>query len=80
MTLNACVLLTDEGDKVQKLVRTLRTLRTRTADLLSLGDWLERLGVTHLAMESTGVYWRPVFNILEEGREVILVNAQQKRK
>jgi transposase len=47
-----------------------------TADLLALGDWLASLGVTQVAMESTGVYWRPVFNILEEGREVVLVNAQ----
>lgn len=72
-TVTACVLLTDEKGRVQKSVRTFCTL---TADLLALGDWLESLGVTHLAMESTGVYWRPVFNILEEGREVTLVNAQ----
>lgn len=72
-TVVACVLVTDEKGKTQRLVRTFRTL---TSDLLVLGDWLEGMSVTHLAMESTGVYWRPVFNILEEGREVTLVNAQ----
>ena len=48
-----------------------------TADLLALSDWLEAEGVRHVAMESTGVYWKPVFNILEGHFEVILVNAQQ---
>ncbi len=72
-TVVACVLVTGEKGRVQKWVRTFRTL---TSDLLALGDWLEGMGVTHLAMESTGVYWRPVFNILEEGRDVTLVNAQ----
>jgi transposase len=48
-----------------------------TADLLALSDWLRGWGVTHVAMESTGVYWQPVFNILEEeGRALLLVNAQ----
>jgi transposase len=72
-TVTACVLLPGERGKAQKSVRTFRTL---TRDLLALSDWLASLGVTHVAMESTGVYWRPVFNILEEGREVVLVNAQ----
>ena len=47
-----------------------------TSDLLRLDDWLHELGVTVVAMESTGVFWHPIFNILEEGREIILVNAQ----
>lgn len=47
-----------------------------TADLLQLSDWLMQHGVTHVAMESTGEYWKPVFNILEHNFEVILVNAQ----
>lgn len=59
-TVVACVLITVQTGKVQRTVRTFRTL---TADLLALGDWLESLGVTHLAMESTGVHWRPVFNM-----------------
>ena len=43
-----------------------RTFGTMTADLLELSDWLMSYGVTHVAMESTGEYWKPVFNILEE--------------
>src|SRR5262249_20104464 len=46
-----------------------------TADLLALGDWLDWHAVTHVAMESTGVLWRPVFTLLEEGRTLLLVNA-----
>ena len=49
---------------------------TFTHDLLQLADWLEQCGVTHVAMESTGVYWKPVWNILAERFEVLLVNAQ----
>ncbi len=47
-----------------------------TGDLLALSDWLAGHGVTHVAMESTGVYWKPVFNLLEGGVSVILVNAE----
>ena len=53
-----------------------RTFGTMTADLLALSDWLLAQGVTHVAMESTGVYWKPVFNILEHNFEVLVVNAQ----
>jgi transposase len=53
-----------------------RTFSTMTADLLALSDWLSSQGVTHVAMESTGEYWKPVFNILEATIEVVLVNAQ----
>lgn len=54
-----------------------RTFETMTADLLALSDWLMTAGVTHVAMESTGEYWKPVFNILENNfEEVLLVNAQ----
>lgn len=54
-----------------------RTFGTMTIDLLALSDWLLEKGVTHAAMESTGEYWKPVFNILEENFEVLLINAQQ---
>ena len=54
----------------------IRTFGTMTGDLLSLADWLLSTGVTHVAMESTGEYWKPIFNILETNFEVILVNAQ----
>jgi transposase len=47
-----------------------------TSSLTALRDWCKQEGVTHVAMESTGVYWKPVFNILEEDFEVILVNAR----
>src|SRR5262245_41451630 len=53
-----------------------RTFGTTTGALLTLADWLMAEGVTHVAMESTGVYWKPVFNILEGSCAVILVNAQ----
>ena len=47
-----------------------------TEDIEQLCDWLKASGVTHIAMESTGVYWKPVFNILESDFEIILVNAR----
>jgi transposase len=53
-----------------------RTFSTMTADLLGLLDWLTGEGCTIIAIESTGVYWRPVFNILEGSIEVMLVNAR----
>ncbi len=51
-----------------------------TADLLALSDWLMSHGVTHVAMESIGEYWKPVFNILENDFEVMVVNAQHVSK
>ncbi len=70
----ACVLLTREDGTVQRQVRSFGTM---TVDLLALADWLTAADVTHVAMESTGVYWRPVFNLLEdEARTIVLVNAQ----
>lgn len=53
-----------------------RTFSTMTDDLLRMADWLLSNGCTHIAIESTGVYWRAVFNILEGLLEVILVNAR----
>ncbi len=53
-----------------------RTFGTMTGDLLALSDWLMSFGVTYVAMESTGEYWKPVFNILEANFEVVVVNAQ----
>ncbi|GHO64475.1 hypothetical protein KSC_033670 [Ktedonobacter sp. SOSP1-52] len=50
-----------------------------TSDLLRLDEWLHELEVTVVAMESTGVFWHSIFNILEEEREIILVNAQHMR-
>lgn len=56
--------------------RQTREFATFTRDLLELADWLRRCGVTHVALESTGVYWKPVWNLLEGQFEVLLVNAQ----
>jgi len=62
--------------KVNESPDQTRTFGTFTEDLISLRDWLSSNGIRHLAMESTGVYWKPVFNILEEDFEVMLVNAR----
>jgi transposase len=57
--------------------REVRTFETTTSDLLKLAEWLTQCGCQHVAMESTGVYWKPVFNILEGVcQQVLLVNAQ----
>lgn len=72
-TVVVCVLLGPASDEVRKEVRT---FGTTTEDLLKLSDWLAECEVTHLAMESTGVYWQPVFNVLEGTVEVWLVNAR----
>jgi len=60
--------------------KEIRSFGTMTADLLELSDWLMSSGVTHVAMESTGEYWKPIFNILENNFEVMLVNAQHISK
>ena len=53
-----------------------RTFLSFTGDLLTLSNWLKEYKITHIAMESTGVYWKPVFNIMEKDFSVILVNAR----
>jgi transposase len=58
----------------------MKTFETMTADLLRLHDWLSEWEVKQVALESTADYWKPVFNILEDGFEVILVNAQHVKK
>lgn len=55
--------------------RETRTFRTMTGDLLTLADWLRERGVSQVAMESTGVYWKPVYNLLEDEFNVMVVNA-----
>src|SRR5713101_7037382 len=54
-----------------------RTFGTTAAELLALRDWLEAYGVTHVAMESTGVYWKPIFYVLEDAFTCVLANAAQ---
>jgi transposase len=72
-TLTACLLITSPDSKTSK---TIKTFSTMTADLLALKDWLESNECTHVAIESTGVYWKPVFNILEGSLHIILANAR----
>jgi len=62
--------------KFNELPDDTRTFGTFTEDLILLKEWLQDLGVGHIAMESTGVYWKPVFNILEEHFALMLVNAR----
>ena len=59
-----------------KVQQQTRTFGTMTKQLLELADWLHGQGVTHLAMESTGVYWKPIWNLLEDAFEILLINAQ----
>lgn len=73
-TVVACRITRSEGGNWHSETRT---FGTTTRDLLQLADWLQGVGVTQVAMESTGVYWKPVFNILESQCQVILVNAKQ---
>lgn len=69
----ACIRVTDaQGGGREEIVTTFGTM---TPDLLALRDWLAQHGVTHVAMESTGVFWKPVYYVLEAEFEVLLVNA-----
>ena len=60
----------------QGLQRETRTYDTFTESLIELRKWLKEQAVTHIAMESTGVYWKPIFNILETDFRILLVNAR----
>ena len=73
----ACVIV--PGPDGQPLKET-RTYGTLTEELSELADWLKEQGVTHVAMESTGVYWKPVYNLLEGGFEILVVNAEHIQK
>lgn len=77
-TVVACLLRVRQDGKVQK---QLRTFGTTTRELLGLREWLLAEGCTHVAMESTGVYWKPVYAVLEGGAlEIVVANAQQVKK
>lgn len=56
-----------------------KSFKTFTSSLKKLREWLKKYGITHLAMESTGVYWKPVFNVLGDDFTIILVNARHVR-
>jgi transposase len=69
----ACVVSTELDGTVRKEVRAFGTM---TPDILALGDWLAAQEVSHVAMESTGVYWKPIWNLLEDSFALLLVNAR----
>lgn len=69
----ACVVVTGADGTWNKETKTFGTM---TQDLLELGDWLRGQQVTHAAMESTGSFWKPVYNLLEGQMELLVVNAQ----
>ena len=74
----ACLLVIRKGGRVQK---QLRSFGTTTRELLALREWLAAQHCTHVAMESTGVYWKPIYAILEGGElEIVVANALQIKK
>lgn len=76
-TVVACVIVPDaEG----KPVKETRTFNTMTGDLCALAEWLKQMQCTHVAMESTGVYWKPVYNLMEGQFEILVVNAEHLKK
>ena len=70
-SITACILVAI-GSSKQKHVRRFGTM---TADVRELASWMQSFSVTHVAMESTGVYWKPVWNVLESEFQLVLVNA-----
>jgi transposase len=74
-SVTACRLVSDSTGQDPEGVAELRTFGTMTSELLALADWLVEAGVTHVAMESTGEYWKPVYNLLEGVVTIFLVNA-----
>jgi transposase len=71
-TVVACIIVPGPDKQPHKEVRSFGTM---TDDLLGLSDWLLSNGVTHVAMESTGVFWKPIYNLLEGSFELLLANA-----
>lgn len=67
------VVATIKGEGIKE---TTRTFQTFTSSLKELQDWLTSVGITHVAMESTGIYWKPVYSVLEESFTILLVNAR----
>ena len=72
-TVVVCCRIVEATGSVTKQTRTFSTM---TADLLSLSDWLTSLAITHVAIESTGEFWKPLYNLLEGNFVILLVNAQ----
>lgn len=59
--------------------KELRQFGTMTGEILALKEWLKAAGCTHVALESTGVYWKPIYHVLEDSFEIVLVNAQHMK-
>jgi transposase len=76
-TVVACLLMVRKDGRVQK---QMRTFGTTTRELVCLREWLLSEGCTHLAMESTGVYWKPVYAILEGALAIVVANSQHVKK
>ena len=76
-TVAACLLFVSKNGKPQKQVRT---FGTTTRELMILREWLLSEGCTHVAMESTGVYWKPIYAVLEGAFEIVVANAQHVKK
>src|ERR1044071_6208702 len=72
-SVSACIWITSDAGKAEK---QMRQFGTTTPELQELVEWLRSFSVTHVAMESTGVYWRPIYEILEEAVTMVVVNAQ----
>ena len=72
-TVVVCVITPDKQGQRHKEHRTFSTMMP---DLMQMRQWFQSLGITHVAMESTGSFWKPIFNILEGYLEVLVVNAQ----
>ena len=76
-TIVATVRVPDEAGGRQVVTQTFGTM---TVDLLALREWVQAYGVTHVALESTGVYWKPIYYLLEDGLTVLLVNMQHLKQ
>jgi transposase len=76
-SVEACARRIEGSDRLHQETRHWSTM---TRDLLAMADWMAAQGVTHVAMESTGVYWKPIYNILEIRFTVLLVNARHLKQ
>ena len=76
-TVVACLL---KETSCRRAKKEMRTFGTTTRELINLQDWLVSAGCTHVAMESTGVYWKPIYAILEGSFEIVVANAQHIKK
>jgi transposase len=76
-SVEACVRRIEPDGRLHQVTRHWKTM---TCDLQAMADWMAAQGVTHVAMESTGVYWKPIYNILESRFHVLLVNARHLKQ